>query len=72
MWGCEIPVEILVDQWNHDRKRYRRETQCYGPLSCPLYSAGPTRKVPGRKKGMSYEEEDWVDDEATGYRAPDE
>jgi len=40
----------------------RFETFCYGPKSCALYRAGPTRKVPGRK-GMSWEEEDWVDEE---------
>ena len=34
----------------------------YGPKSCSLYRAGPTRKVPGRK-GMSWEEEDWVDED---------
>jgi hypothetical protein len=27
--------------------------------------------VPGRK-GMVYEEEDWVDEEATAHRGPDE
>jgi hypothetical protein len=41
------------------------------PKSCPLYRAGPTRKVPGRK-GMSWEEEDWVDEEATEDRGPDD
>jgi len=30
-----------------------------------------TRKVPGRK-GMSYTEEDWVDDDATSHRGPNE
>ena len=25
MWGCEMPTEILIDQWNHDRRKYRRE-----------------------------------------------
>lgn len=32
---------------------------------------GPTRQVAGRK-GMSWEEEDWVDAEAVAHRAPDE
>ncbi len=32
--------------------------------SCPFYRAGAIRKVPGRK-GMTWEEEDWVDEEAT-------
>jgi len=40
-------------------------------LSCPIYSAGPKRKVPGRR-GMVYEEEDWVDENATSHRHPDE
>jgi hypothetical protein len=71
MWGCRMPVEIVIDQWNPGRKRYRFETFCYGPRSCALYKAGPTRKVPGRK-GMSWEEEDWVDEEATAHRADDE
>ncbi|MCU0690035.1 MAG: hypothetical protein MUF54_01405, partial [Polyangiaceae bacterium] len=35
-------------------------TFCFGPLNCRRYRAGPTRTVPGRK-GMVYEEEDWVD-----------
>ncbi len=71
IWGCEMPVEIIVDQWNPSQKRYRRETFCYGPKSCPDYAAGPTRKVPGRN-GMTWEEEDWVDEDATAHRGPDE
>jgi hypothetical protein len=46
-------------------------TFCYGPLSCPLYKSGPPRKLPGRR-GMTYTEEDWIDDEATSHRSPDE
>ena len=71
IWGCEMAVEMIVDQWNPSVRRYRRETFCYGPKSCPLYRAGPTRKVPGRK-GMSWEEEDWVDEDATAQRGPDD
>lgn len=52
-------------------KTFRFETFCYGPRSCALYSAGPTRKVPGRK-GMSYTEEDWVYEDATAHRGPDD
>ena len=66
-----MAVEMIIDQWNPSEKQYRRETFCYGPKSCPLYKAGPTRKVPGRK-GMSWEEEDWVDEDVTAHRAPDE
>ena len=71
IWGCEMAVEMIVDHWAPSAKRYRRETFCYGPKSCPLYKSGSTRKVPGRK-GMSWEEEDWVDEDATAHRAPGE
>jgi hypothetical protein len=71
IWGCRMPVEIIIDHWNPSMKRYRFETFCYGPKSCALYKSGSTRKVPGRK-GMSYTEEDWVDEDATAHRGPDE
>jgi hypothetical protein len=71
MWGCAMAVEMIIDQWNPTQRRYRVETFCYGPKSCPLYAAGPTRKVPGRN-GMSWEEEDWVDQLATAHRGEDE
>jgi hypothetical protein len=71
IWGCRMPVVMIIDHWNPSQKKYRFETFCYGPKSCAFYRAGPTRKVPGRK-GMSWEEEDWVDEEATSHRGPDE
>lgn len=71
IWGCRMAVEIVVDQWNPRQKQYRFETFCYGPKSCSLYKAGPIRKVPGRK-GMVWEEEDWVDADATAHRTMDE
>lgn len=71
IWGCRMPVEIIIDQWNPSKKKYRFETFCYGPKSCAFYRAGTTRKVPGRS-GMSWEEEDWIDDEATSHRGPDD
>jgi len=71
IWGCRMPVEMIIDQWNPSQKKYRFETFCYGPKSCPLYRAGAIRKVPGRK-GMVWEEEDWVDEEATAHRGPDD
>jgi hypothetical protein len=71
IWGCRMPVEMIIDQWNPSRKQYRFETFCYGPKICPLYRSGPTRKVPGRK-GMSYTEEDWVDEDATSHRGLDD
>ncbi len=71
IWGCRMAVEMIIDQWNPSQRRYRTETFCYGPLACPLYRAGPMRKVAGRR-GMAHEEEQWVDDDATSHRVPDE
>ena len=71
IWGCRMPVEMIVDQWNPRVKKYRYETFCYGPKSCSFYKAGPFRKVPGRK-GMVWEEEDWIDEEETSHRGPDD
>ena len=71
IWGCRMAVEMIIDQWNPSQKTYRFETFCYGPKSCSLYRPGPTRKVPGRK-GMSWEEEDWIDEDATAHRGDDE
>ncbi len=66
-----MAVEMIIDQWNPSQRHYRSETFCYGPRSCPLYRSGPQRKVPGRR-GMTYAEEDWIDDEATSHRGPDD
>jgi len=71
IWRCRMPVEMIVDQWKPTDRRYRVETFCYGPKSCAFYRAGTTRKVPGRK-GMTWEEENWVDEDATSHRGPDE
>jgi len=71
IWGCRMPVEMIIDQWNPSKKQYRFETFCYGPKSCPFYRPGAARKVPGRK-GMSYTEEDWVDEDATAHRETDD
>jgi hypothetical protein len=71
IWGCLMPAEIIIDQWNPSKKKYRFETFCYGPKSCSHYKAGPTRKVPGRK-GMTCEEEDWVDEQDSAHRGIDD
>lgn len=70
IWGCRMAVEMIIDQWDPRVRRYRIEAFCYGPLSCSLYQAGPMRKVPGRK-GMTWVEEDWVDEEAVSHRDDD-
>jgi hypothetical protein len=72
LWGCRMAVELIIDQWNPSRRRHRFETFCYGPKSCALYRAGATRKAQGRKAYMVHEEEDWVDEENTRHRGPDE
>ena len=71
VWGCKMAVEMIIDQWKPWQKKHRQETFCYGPKSCVFYQAGTTRKVPGRK-GMVWEEEDWVDEEAVAHRSMDE
>jgi hypothetical protein len=71
MWGCKMPVEIIIDHWNPSQKRYRFESFCYGPKSCSFYRPGRTRIVPGRK-GMVWEEEDWVDEQDTAHRSMNE
>ncbi len=71
IWSCRMAVEMIVDHWNPRQRRYRFETFCYGPKSCCFFRAGATRKVPGRQ-GMMWEEPEWVDDEATSHREPDE
>ena len=57
-WGLTMVTEIIIDQWNPSKKRWRLETHCYGPRDCPRYRAGSPRKVPGRKPWMV-----WVDDD---------
>lgn len=71
IWGCKMAVEMIIDKWNPQQRRYRTETFCYGPKSCLFYKAGRTRKVPGRK-GMTWEEPAWLDDDVTSHRQPDE
>ncbi len=42
-----------------------------GSTACLLNQAEPKRKVPGGK-GMNWEEEDWVAEEATRHRGPND
>ena len=71
IWGCRMPVEMIIDHWNPVERRYRFETFCYGPKSCRFYKAGRPRRIPGRK-GMVYVEEDWLEDDGVAYRGPDD
>ena len=73
IWGARMPVELMADNWKPKDLTYRFETFCYGPKSCTLYHAGPTRKAPGRGgEDFGYEEEDAVDEAATAHRGADE
>jgi hypothetical protein len=56
-FGLTMATEIIIDQWNPSRKKWRFETHCYGPRDCPRYRPGKARHVPGRQPGMV-----WVDD----------
>ncbi|NLL20071.1 MAG: hypothetical protein GX262_13815 [Clostridia bacterium] len=67
IWGCHMAVEIIVDHWKPNIRKYRYETFCYGPKSCKLYKPGSIRKVQGRH-GMVWIEEDWVDEDETSHR----
>jgi hypothetical protein len=67
MWGCRMAVEMIIDQWNPGKVKYRFETFCYGPKNCGFYHSGKVRTVPGRK-GMVWVEEDWIDEDATSHR----
>jgi hypothetical protein len=66
-----MPVELVIDPWKPKLREYRFETFCYGPKSCPAYVSGPPRTVPGRNNAV-WTEEDWVDEEATAHRSPDD
>jgi hypothetical protein len=57
-WGLTMAAEIILDHWNPSRKEWRFETHCYGPRGCPRYKSEPPRRVPGRKPGMV-----WIDDD---------
>jgi len=57
-FGLVMATEIIIDQWNPNRKRWRFETHCYGPRDCPRYHAGKPYQVQGRKPDMV-----WVDDD---------
>ena len=79
MWANKSAVEI---EYKFGKvKRYRKETFCYGPRSCPFYDVGPARPVqyfgtfPSFDDGCMDEmctqlrrEEDWVDEEETRHR----
>lgn len=58
-FACKARVEIEFVFGKS--KRYRSETFCYGPKSCPLYQMGEPREVPYREAWRS-EAESSLDD----------
>jgi len=46
MWGCGMPVEMIIDRWKPDVANYRLETFCYGPPSYVFYRPDRQRVVP--------------------------
>lgn len=68
MWANKSAVEI---EYRFGRiKRYRKETFCYGPRSCPLYEMGPPREVQYFECRPSLDE-GWMDDMCIGRRGED-
>ena len=57
-FGLTMPTQIILDHWNPSNVKWRIETHCYGPRGCPRYKAGPRYRVPGRKSGMVYVDDD--------------
>lgn len=57
-FGLTMPTQIILDHWNPSKVKWRFETHCYGPRGCPRYKAGPAYRVPGRKSGMVYVDDD--------------
>lgn len=68
-WATMSAVEIEYN-WGVSKK-YRFESFCYGPKSCPLYKMGKPRAVPYKDCGSSYDE-GWLDDICTEGRGWDD
>ena len=69
MWANKAAVEI---EYKFGKvKRYRKETFCYGPRSCPSYDMGPPRQVPYFNSFPSLDE-GWMDDLCTELRGDED
>ena len=69
MWANKSAVEI---EYKFGKvKRYRKETFCYGPRSCPVYNMGPPRTVPYFDSLPSIDE-GWMDDLCTEQRGEED
>jgi hypothetical protein len=65
-----MPVEMIIDQWNPCKRRYRTETFYYRPRSCPLYEFR-TSTQGFRPSWNDLYGGGWVDIEATSHRRLD-
>ena len=64
-WAAMANVAIEYD-WGR-RQKYRFESFCYGPRSCPFYDMGAPRAVPYKDCGEDYDQ-GWMDDICTQNR----
>lgn len=70
MWANKSAVEI---EYNFGKtKRYRKETFCYGPKSCPFYEMGKPRPVPYIRFDFTVMDNGGLDECCTGHRGYDE
>jgi hypothetical protein len=68
MWANKSAVEI---EYRFGKvKRYRKETFCYGPRSCPFYDMGSPRQVQYFDTFPSVDD-GWMDDLCTELRGED-
>jgi hypothetical protein len=68
-WAAMANVAIEYD-WGR-RQKYRFESFCYGPRSCPFYDMGAPRAVPYKDCGEDYDQ-GWMDDICTQNRKDDD
>jgi hypothetical protein len=62
LWANKSRVEIEYDFEHPKSKRYRSETFCYGPRSCPQYAMGEPRPVPYKDDAHPSMDDGWMDD----------
>ena len=68
-WAAMANVAIEYD-WGVQQK-FRYESFCYGPRSCPLFDMGKPRPVPYKGDGVNYDE-GWMDEICTQNRKDDD
>src|SRR5262249_43185722 len=68
IWGCQMPVDLIVE--SAAPAVSVRDVLLRAEV-VPVLSGGSSRRVPGRR-GMTWVEENWIDEEATAHRGPDD